>query len=60
MGREGVPDSAISRVEQFQGDMALGSHWWGQLKWRSEERVTGNDEVMDRATTGSERLTCGC
>lgn len=46
VGREGVPDSAISGVEQFQGDMALGSHWWGWLKSRAEKRVTGDDEVI--------------
>lgn len=32
VGRDGVPDSAISGVEQFQGDMAWGSHWLGWLK----------------------------
>lgn len=45
MGREGVPDSAISRAEQFQGgDMALGSHRWGRLKRRAEEQR--EDKVM--------------
>lgn len=47
MGREGVPDSAISRVEQFQGDLALGNHWCGWLKWKAEKRLTGYDKVMD-------------
>lgn len=47
MGREGVPDSEISKVEQFQRDMALASHRWRWLERRAEEQVTGNDEVMD-------------
>lgn len=60
MSRDEVLDSAISGVEQFQGDMAWGSHWWGWLKWRAEEQVTGDTEVMNRAATGSDRLTHGC
>lgn len=37
MGREGVPDSAISGVEQFQADMALDSHWWGVVEIEGRE-----------------------
>ena len=55
-----MPDSAISGWNSSSSDMALGSHQWGWLKWRAEERVTEDDEVMERAATGSDRLTRGC
>lgn len=60
VGREGVPDSAILGWTGSRSDMALGSHWRGRLHWRAEERVTGDDEVMERAATGSDKLTRGC
>lgn len=60
MGREGGPDSAILGWSSSSSEMALGSHPWGWLKWRAEERVTADDEVMERAATGSDRLTRGC